>query len=64
MEEDEMGRMPDEDPPPPDFEDTEIKEDAGIAEDTRITEDVKVKVIKPFKPGVRISRMVRKDKCF
>ncbi len=64
MEEDEMGRMPDEDPPPPDFEDTDISEDAGIAEDTRITEDVKVKVIKPFKPGVRISRMVRQGKCF
>ncbi len=48
MEEGDIGRMPVEEPPPP----------------PDVVSDVRVKVIKPFKPTPRVTRVVRQGKCY
>jgi hypothetical protein len=71
MEEGEEEQKPVEDsPPPPDPEDEGVREEElepleGVPS-TPVSEEggVKVNVINPFKPSVRISRVVRQGKCY
>jgi hypothetical protein len=64
MENEEEKKLP-EDAPPPDHDNVEkVPPEDQPPLDPGEEDGVKVKVINPFKPGVRISRVIRQGKCY
>jgi hypothetical protein len=62
---DDVEKVPDGEEPPPEKDEEKKELDDEVPPPSKDTpKDVKVNVIKPFKPGVRVSRLIRQGKCY